>query len=103
MKNKYTVSDLHALKGILDNRGVEMEEGFDFYVEVLDKLRNQARESEISQEFIEEIVLNWINGIRAPYPKVSAFIFVTKLREVPLFLNDNDLKLFVEWRLKIAK
>ena len=103
MKNQYTVSDLYALKEILDNLGVEVEEGFDFYVEVLDKLKNQVRESEISQEFIEEMLLNWIEGINAPYPKVSAFIFTIKLRNVPLFLNDNDLKLFVEWRLKIAK
>lgn len=76
---------------------------FDFYVDVLDKLRNQAKESEISEELIEEMLLNWLNGISAPYPKVSAFILYTKLKEVPLFLNDKDLKLFVEWRLKIAK
>lgn len=102
MKNQYTVSDLYALKKVV-NKHLGDNSAFDFYVDVLDKLKNRVVESEVSQEFIEEVILNWMKGLSCPYPKVSAFIFVTKLKEVPLFLNDNDLKIFVEWRLKIAK
>lgn len=37
------------------------------------------------------------------YPDAYRFVFRTPFEDVPLDVSDDGLKLFVKWRLKIAK
>ena len=35
--------------------------------------------------------------------KIRAFIYTVDFNDVPLYINDPELNLFVQWRLKIGK
>jgi hypothetical protein len=103
MKNEYSISDLIDLKEIIDVRKGP-QESYDFYLQVLDKAKKKLNEMQLDYKFIEDTMKSWLGSFgKVQGNRALSFIFDTDLNKVPLYINDKDLKMFVEWRLKIAK
>lgn len=103
MENRYTISDLQTLGLVLQGR----HPNFDFltyHIEVLDTLRQSLRESMLDDGVIEKSLKTWLvkNNFEG-FSVILNFIFKTEYKKVALSINNEDLKLFVEWRLKISK
>lgn len=101
MEIPYTVNDLYVLKSIVQT---ETYSGYRFHIEVLEKIKEELRERELSGYFILDTIRDWVMHHKFSNTKeIISFLFYTKLDKVPLFINDPNLKLFAKWRLKIGK
>ena len=103
MEIRYSINDLQVLCNVLRSR----HRGFDFlsfYEGGLDKIRNELRERELSERFIEDCLRDWLadNNFKR-VGDILNFLYNIELRRVPLYINDHNFKMFAEWRLKIAK
>ena len=103
METKYTISDLLLLGLVLQGR----HPNFDlliYHLEVMVELRHSLRENMLEEGVIEKRLKTWLvkNQFKG-YLNILNFIFKTEYKKVALSINNEDLKLFVEWRLKISK
>lgn len=68
------------------------------------KPKKKLNEMQLDYKFIEDTMKSWLGSFgKVQGNRALSFIFDTDLNKVPLYINDKDLKMFVEWRLKIAK
>lgn len=94
----YSISDCIQLRPLLEGA----ENTLSYYNVVLVGLRDIARERCITQLDVEDVFRRWLDryvGTNA----IFNFIFRISLDDVPMYMNDPDLKLFVKWRFRIAK
>lgn len=105
MKNKYTMRDCLGLN-IAIKVAFSGDVSLNFYQNVIEKARIQTFNKEPTDEYVHELLKSWVSkeSVRLfSTQKVIKFIFETDFEEIPLSINDNDLKMFVNWRFKIGK
>lgn len=103
MENRYTISDLQTLGLVLQGRHPDFD-SLTYYLEVMDTLKQSLRENMLEEGVIEKSLKTWL--IKKHFknlPAILNFIFKTEYKKVALAINNEDLKLFIEWRLKISK
>mgnify|MGYP001766113761 FL=1 len=103
MENRYTISDLQTLGLVLQGRHPDFD-SLTYYLEVMDTLKQSLRENMLEEGVIEKSLKTWL--IKKHFknlPAILKFIFKTEFKKVALAINNEDLKLFIEWRLKISK
>ena len=103
MENRYTISDLQTLGLVLQGRHPDFD-SLTYYLEVMDTLKQSLRENMLEEGVIEKSLKTWL--IKKHFknlPAILNFIFKTEYKKVALSINNEDLKLFVMWRLKISK
>jgi hypothetical protein len=104
MKIKYTIEDCFVLNILINSREGSFN-SLDFYDEVIAKARETIMIRELKENEIEELIRTWIfkrHSLDETYT-ITEFIFKIEFNKVALFINEEILKIFVEWRLKIAK
>jgi len=56
-----------------------------------------------SEEYSPDKPLNILQFLLVYFKKISLFLTCVSLENVPLYINDSQLKAFVQWRLLINK
>jgi hypothetical protein len=104
MKNRYTIQDCFVLN-ILLNSSEGLFNSLNFYDEVIAKARETIMFRELRENEIEGLIRTWLlkNHGLDDTVIICKFIFETEFNKVALFINEEKVKIFVEWRLKIAK
>lgn len=103
MENRYTISDLQTLGLVLQGRHPNFD-SLTYHLEVTDTLRHSIQENMLEEGVIEKSLKTWLMKKQFKnFPAILDFIFKTEFKKVALYINDEDLKLFVTWRLKISK
>jgi len=98
MKIKYTIEDCFVLNILINSREGSFN-SLDFYDEVIAKARETIMIRELKENEIEELIRTWIFKRHS----LDETYTITEFNKVALFINEERLKIFVEWRLKIAK
>lgn len=102
MDNTYTVLDCLKLSSILNGEGGTAS--LVFHDSVINKARLVCYGREITEEDMGGLIQEWLeHNHRSIARKAYNFLFKLPLEEVPLFINDTDMKPFVKWRLEISK
>ena len=85
-------------------------DSFDFYKDVIDESRIRTLDKESTCEYIDGLLKKWIsknvlkvNKSNNAIKYIFNFVFEVELNDIPLFINDNVLKMYVNWRFKIGK
>ena len=104
MSNGYTIIDCLVLMDILrsiDNLGSSLE----FFDSVIDRARKKITTTELGETHIKDFIIDWVrdNYRNDMANKVVEFLFNKSIEEVPLFINDTDMRPFMKWRLQISK
>lgn len=103
MENRYTISDLQTLGLVLQGRHPNFDI-LSYHIDVMETLRHSLRESMLEEGVIEKSLKTWfIKNNFEGFSVILKFIFKTEFKKVALSINNEDLKLFIEWRLKISK
>ena len=100
MEVMYDANDLIFLERFLHD---DMVDTLEFTSIVICKLSDIVKDRIIEPKDIKELLSNWLWLFFHKAKEIEDFIFNKKIEEVPLFVNDNDLKVFAKWRLYIAK
>lgn len=98
----YTVDDCLVLMNLFDNSDI-----FSFYLNVIDRAKKENLNRILKKEEINKFICDWLHCDTVDYKKdgdkIIDFLFKTELNKIPLYINDTNLKMFAEWRLRINK
>jgi hypothetical protein len=104
---KYTIDDLIHLREVLKGNSPSYADLSSLFLDmVLNKAKKKILDQELTSNDIEELLRVWIMGdshTRSICGELYHFIFNTELDKVPLYINSEKFKPFVQWRFKIAK
>ena len=104
MKNKYTIDDCMALRNALREDPVDPVEFVDFYDQVIRKAKEIVLNRELKDDDIEKLIRAWLTKNHLEEANtIYKFLFEVELKKVALYINNERLKIYVKWRLKIAK
>jgi len=99
---EYTVRDCQALEEIYAEKlGKRDLLVVDFQEDVLGALKIKAMKQPIEPKDVNDSLWHWLRG--NSNKKLRHFIFEVPFEKVPLHINDENLEMFVKWRLRIAK
>jgi hypothetical protein len=103
MKSTYTVDDCAVLHSVLrDIRGAI--DAYTFFSEVMSTATQVLYVRELGVGELERLIEGWLyRNFHRKADLMCEFIFQTDLENVALYINNAELKLYVQWRLKINK
>jgi len=105
MENTYTISDCLKLNRLIRDMG-DVDGSLLFYGQVIEKAKKISCSREVESKDIETLLSYWLMNVHyrgRDSTKAYKFLFTIPIEEIALYVNVNDIRLFVKWRCELAK